>query len=264
MKTVFRSTHKADEKSSGKTVENGGKVGKTPPEKSQETPSLAQNSVLEDRKNLRVLRFFVNEDGAIDFARMHGKTVEELKAFVKRPEVRKNLEIESSVSKEGEKDDGFGTMEANALLDLLSVIEVPVASKLYGVPIEVAREAFVFKPEVREKINPSMIKLLNKWGPAIAKTWKDEVGFVLVMGTALNIQIQTMHALESKRKAKPAENTSRIIPIRPGESETSRSVPPPVSAPVQAPPAPLVQGDRSQIKLSGKESLDLDSVGFEL
>jgi hypothetical protein len=264
MKTVGRPMHKDGDKSSAKTVDNGAKVAKTAPENSQKNTQMGQNSPFEDRKNLRVLRFFVADDGTVDFSRMQGKTVEDLKNFVRRPEVKKNLNLETAQTG-GEKDEGFGTLEANALLDVLCGIEAPVASRLYGVPFDICHEAFQFAPEVRSKINPSMIRLLNKWAPLILKTWKDEVGFALVMGSAVNLQIQTMRLLEKKRKDKVDGATKTVIPIRSAESSNPIPQPPPPVPQSSAPShAPAVSAQSpSQINLTAKESLNLDAVGFE-
>jgi hypothetical protein len=137
----------------------------------------------------------------------------------------------------------FSEMEANALLDLLQGIEQPMASKIYGVPYEITRQAFVFTDDMRKRINPAMVKILNKWAPTILRNWKDELGFVLVFGSALNMQVQTMHHLESKRKK---EIAAPVTPIRP-------ETPKPEKTETKSP--------ESSLRLEAKEGLNLDTVG---
>jgi hypothetical protein len=149
----------------------------------------------------------------------------------------------------------FSDMEANALLDLLQGIEQPAASKIYGVPYEITRQAFVFTDDMRKRINPAMVKILNKWAPTILRNWKDEVGFILVFGSALNMQIQTMHHLENKRKREAAATAPlAVVPIKPEKTDAvAKTEIPKNTAPV--PP---------NINLPGKDSVDLDNVGVGL
>jgi hypothetical protein len=173
------------------------------------------------------LSFFLTEDGKPDFARMHPSTKEKMSAFVRDSSVLSELGISPEKAKENLLDIGFSEDEANGILDLLGGIDSVAASKIYGIPLEVTSEAFRFTTEHRKKINPPLIRLLNKWGPAVIKTWKDEIGLGIVIASVLNTQVQLMHILEARRK-----RTTPRAPVTQMPSPVEKA---PAPAPVEAP-----------------------------
>jgi hypothetical protein len=159
------------------------------------------------------ISFNVTPEGSPDWERMLPKTRAQLTDLLKDKSVQKELGISESQAKEI-SELGFGDDEANALLDLLSKIDSVAASKIYGVPMEVTVQAFEFTPDHRKKINPPLTRVLNKWGPAILKTWKDEIGLTMILFAVLNSQVTVMHILEAKRKRNaPAPAPAKVTPI---------------------------------------------------
>jgi len=55
---------------------------------------------------------------------------------------------------------------------------------------------------------------LNKWGPAIVKTWKDEIGLGIVFFAVLNAQVRFMHILDEQRKKNLPATPEKVTPIK--------------------------------------------------
>jgi len=167
------------------------------------------------------ISFNTTPEGAPDWERMLPKTKSQLTEILRSKAVQKELGISPEEAREA-IEAGFGEDEANALLDLLSGINSVAASKIYGVPGEITSVAFKFSEDHRKKINPPLSRVLNKWGPAILKTWKDEIGLGLVLLATLNAQIRLMHMLEDRRKknlpAQPPAKVSSISEVKPAET----------------------------------------------
>jgi hypothetical protein len=152
-----------------------------------------------EREKPNRISFNVTPEGNPDWERMLPKTKAQLTDLLKSKSVQKELGITEQQAKEI-SEIGFGEDEANALLDLLQAIDSMGAAKIFGVPMQVTSEAFAFTLDHRKKMNPPLTRLLNKWGPSILKTWKDEIGFSIIFLSVLNTQVQLMHILEAKRR----------------------------------------------------------------
>lgn len=200
-------------------------------ENSEIPPAESSPAHPEIFENNRRVSFTVDSDGHIDFDKLQDKTKIQLKEIFSRPSELRKLGLSPKVSQEI-SEMGFGEDEANAILGFITTIDAPIAARMYNVPKEIAIKAFTFDDYQRSKLNPPMIRLMNKWGPSVLKTWKDEVGFALIMFSTLSAQVLAMNMLEEQRKAKlPANASPNVTPIN---RETLRQ-----SAPVpQAPPPP--------------------------
>lgn len=165
-------------------------------------PHFEAKPDISDGFTRRVIAFFTNEKGEIAWDRMREATKDDLREFIKRPDVRKNLGLDAETDAAGNKpgEPEFGQDEADAFFDLLQSIERIAGSRFYKVPAEIANQAFTFTPDHRKKLSPVYIRLMNKWGPLALKKWKDEVGAAILTLAIVNSQIQTMHMLEEKRK----------------------------------------------------------------
>lgn len=187
------------------------------PAPSVESPTETKSPL--DRK---VLTFFVNENGEIAWDRMQDGTRDEFKEFVNRPDVRKNLGLETT--EKTIEQLAFGEDEANAFLDLLGGIDSFAAAKLYSIPAEITSQAFTFTPDHRKKLVPVYSRLMNKWAPMMLKTWKDEIGATILTIAVINSQVRVMHMLEDKRK-KNLPASSRVTSI--SDAPTTGSIPVP-------------------------------------
>lgn len=185
--------------------------------------------------------FYVTEGGSPDWERMQPKTKEQLSEILLNPTVQKELGFTREQAEDISKV-GFGEDEANALLDLLGGIDSLAASKIYGIPHVVTSEAFSFSADQRKKINPPLSRILNKWGPSILKTWKDEIGLAMVLTATLNAQVRIMHMLEEKRK--------KNSPARPPQAGVT-----PITQPAQSKP---------EEKTVAKTDDPLENVGFNV
>lgn len=145
------------------------------------------------------ISFYVGADGAPEWDRISPSTKEKLTSILQNAKVQKELGFNKEQAEAISKI-GFDETEANALLDALSGIDSTAASMIYKIPGSVTSEAFAFTPDHRKKINPPLVRVLNKWGPAMLKTWKDEIGLAIVFFAVLNSQVRLMHILEEKRK----------------------------------------------------------------
>ena len=108
----------------------------------------------------------------------------------------------------------MGKDESGMMLDILSLINGSIAGRLYKVPPEVTREAFAYDDFHRKKLAPPLERILNKWSPYVLKTYKDEVGFLMLFAGTLNVQVKTMHVLEAQRRSKnPGTAADNVTPI---------------------------------------------------
>lgn len=182
----------------------------TKPEETQSEKPADHPEIFE---NNRRVAFTVDSEGRIDVEKLQDKTKIQLKEIFSRPSELRKLGLSPSVSKQI-ADNEFGEDEANALLSFITMVDAPIAARLYNVPKSIAKEAFTFDDYHRSKLNPPMIRLMNKWGPSVLKTYKDEVGFALIMFSTLSSQVMVMNALEEKRKASlPANSQPNVTPI---------------------------------------------------
>lgn len=176
---------------------------------SPDAPELPGPEIEREKPNR--ISFNMTPDGAPDWERMLPKTKAQLTELLKSKSVQKELGITEQEAKEI-TEIGFGEDEANAFLDLLSSIDAMAASKIYGVPMEITSRAFAFTPDHRKKITPPMARVMNKWGPAFLKTYKDEIGLAVILFSTLNAQVRVMHMLEEQRR-KNAPAPKPVTPI---------------------------------------------------
>jgi hypothetical protein len=152
----------------------------------------------------------VNDKGLPEWERVSPKTKAQLESILKDKGVQKELGMTPELAKAlTNAVEEFGEDEANALLDVLGGISAIAAGMIFKAPADICREAYSFKPEYRKKLTPSMTRLMNKWGPAVLKTWKDEIGFSLLMLSILKLQHDEMNRLVEKRKK---ESGPRAVP----------------------------------------------------
>ena len=196
----------------------------SPAEPAPEHPEIFENN--------RRVSFTVDADGHIDFDKLQDKTKIQLKEIFSRPSELRKLGLSPQVS-QTISEMGFGEDEANAILNFITTIDAPIASRMYNVPREICVKAFTFDDYQRSKLNPPMIRLMNKWGPSVLKTWKDEIGFALIMFSTLSAQVTAMNILnERHQRTLPANASPNVTPIN---AETLRR---PVSQPSTTPVPP--------------------------
>lgn len=177
------------------------------------TPNLTDTADNTGEKPNRI-SFNVTAEGIPDWERMLPRTKIQLTELLTNKTVQEKLGISPTEAKEVLLT-GFGEDESNALLDLLSGINSVAASRIYQVPTEVTSVAFSFSADHRKKINPPLTRILNKWGPAVIKTWKDEIGLGIVFLSVLNAQVRLMHILEEQRKKKQPRPVTPISKTEP-------------------------------------------------
>jgi len=212
------------------------------PASAQNPPSINDPVIKEnDAEKVNRVSFFVAPDGMPDFERMLPRTKNQLTEMLRNKSVQAQLGITPEEAKKIE-DLGFGEDEANAMLDMISGITSPAASRIYKVPREITSVAFQFTPDHRKKINPPLTRVLNKWGPAILKTWKDEIGLGIVLISVLNAQVTLMHILEARRQA--------ATQVQPPRKVTNIS---------EAAPAPKPEEKTVDAKPSATETIALDA-----
>lgn len=192
-----------------------------------ETPIETKPAHPEIFENYHRVSFTVDSDGRIDTSRLQDKTRIQLKEIFSRPSELEKLGLTPAVSKEI-SEMGFGEDEANAILTFLTSIDAPIASRLYQVPKDICVKAFTFDDYHRKKLNPPMIRLMNKWGPSVLKTWKDEIGFALIMFSTLSAQVTAMNFMhEQRKKETPAPaNVTSITDARAASATPPQSISP--------------------------------------
>ena len=121
-----------------------------------------------------------------------------------------------------------GDDEANALLDLMQPICSTAASRIYGIDGKITSRAFQFTADHRKRINPPLVRVMNKWLPSMVKRWSDEIGLAIVLSSVVNAQVKVMHMMaDAEKRAQVVSKEKEVTPI---------SAP----APVVLAPAPAV------------------------
>lgn len=165
-----------------------------------------------DKKNNDRISFYIDENGIPQWDRLSPRTTEQLKVIFGNKDSQAKLGFVPPTVKEV-YEQGFDETEANALLDLLQIIKAAAASKMFEVPHEITSRAFTDTELQRSKQVKPITKLLNKWGPSLLKTWKDEIGAGIVFVSVTNAQVQMMKHLDAQRK-KSQPQPVREIPNR--------------------------------------------------
>jgi hypothetical protein len=150
----------------------------------------------------------VDDNNFPQWDRLHPKTVDQLRAILSDKNCQKKLGIAEPVKEVHEQ--GFDDTEANGLLDLLQTIKAAGASKVFDVPYDITSQAFTDTELQRNKMVPPITKLLNKWGPSILKTWKDEIGAGIIFISVTNAQIKMMRHLEAAKKRTGPQNVKEM------------------------------------------------------
>lgn len=197
----------------------------SPAADANQNETVSQPSHPEIFETNRRVAFTVDEDGRIDLSRLQDKTKIQLREIFSKSSELEKLGISAPVAREL-SEIGFGEDEANAILNFITTIDAPIASRMYQVPKDICVEAFTFDDFHRRKLNPPMIRLLNKWGPSVLKTWKDEVGFALIMFSTLSAQVTAMNFLHEKRKRELPDNVTPIT-----QNRAAAAAPPPSISP---------------------------------
>jgi hypothetical protein len=132
----------------------------------------------------------------------------------KRGRPKKDNVIEISTPTPDVNDD-----EANMVLDLLTPVCTTAAKRIYNVSDAVADAAFQFTPEHRRKINPPLVRVLNKWLPLLIRKYADEIGLGIVLFSVINAQVKVMRMLDATEKAQQRKTP----PPPPTEIPTSKA-----------------------------------------
>ena len=114
----------------------------------------------------------------------------------------------------------IGNDEAEALLDLIQPVTRFAAKKIYKISDTVAEQAFIFSPDHRRKINPPLIRVMNKWLPMLIKKFADELGLGIILFSVVNSQIKVMQMLDYQEKQRIAEKEKVITPITQAETQS--------------------------------------------
>jgi hypothetical protein len=177
-----------------------------------------------ETEKLNRISFFVSNEGTPEWNRIAPQTKARLAAILQNPQVQKELGFTKEEAKEI-SELGFGEDEANTILDLLGTADSFAASLIYKVPADICSQAFSFSPDHRKKINPPLQRVLNKWAPAVLKTWKDEIGLAMILFATLNAQIRVMHMLDERRKKNIPRPVTPITPITEAPKPAEPAIP---------------------------------------
>jgi|ERR1700761_2394975 len=175
---------------------------------SQATEATAANS--ETVKTNERISFYIDDNGLPQWDRISPKTVDQLRAIFESKDSHKKLGIAPPPDTKEAYEVGFDATEANALLDLLQIVKAYGASKAFDVPVDITTKAFTDTELQRSKMVPPIAKLMNKWGPSLLKTWKDEIGAGIIFVAVTNAQVQVMRHLEAQRKANSPQPVTEI------------------------------------------------------
>lgn len=171
-------------------------------ESSAAPPSLPAESAASETASQKVndrISFYIGEDGLPQWDRISPKTIDQLRSILNSSDAVERLGVKRETVKEAHEL-GFDATEANALLDLLEILKAAGASKIFDVPHEITSRAFKDTELQRSKMVPPITKVLNKWGPSLLKTWKDEIGAAIIFVSVTNAQTQMMRHLDAQRK----------------------------------------------------------------
>lgn len=195
------------------------------------------------------LVYYPDKDGNPDFSRMQPRVMENFRKFYARAENLKAIGIAQSESiSASAPSELFGADEVNAFYDGLGFVDAVIAAKLYGVPFEMAQEAFTFDEFQRGKLTPRTQRLLNKWGPKVLAQWKDEIGLGIVLAATVSAHSRKLKKIRRLPATAPAP-----APEKPVEKTVSSiSDAKPASQPRTTPERPQT------------DAVDLENIGFNI
>src|SRR5260370_3474404 len=162
-----------------KTKRDAGKpADRVAPQNKPPAPSPPVAVADEENSPRVALVYYRDEQGNADFARMQPRVKENFRKFFENADNRKAIGLVAApeTTGTGKKEELFGADEVTVMYDALGFIDAVIGCKLYGVPFEMAQEAFTFTDFQRQKLSAPTVRVLNKWAPKILAQWKDEIG----------------------------------------------------------------------------------------
>lgn len=235
-----------------KTKRSAGKPAqsevRTPAEATKPAAKPANVEQSESASDPRVaLVYYKDRDGKPDFVRMQERVKENFRAFFSDPDNRKGIGlVAAEPSKAAVSSDLFGQDEVEVFYNGLEFIDAVVASKLYGVPYELAAEAFTFDELQRRKLSGPTLRVINKWGPAILAKYKDEIGLGIILFSSVTAQTRKLKKLRREKSPEPANKVRSI-------SEDKPATPAPRTTPEQP------------VASTASDSVDLETeIGFHI
>lgn len=194
---------------------------------------------VEPQDDISRLSFAVDSQGNVLWDRMRGKTKEQLKDILTKPETAKALGITQEQASQAVEV--FDPAWTGSLYDSLGKIEAMVAGGMLKLSPEVTERVFTYSTMEKEKLAGPTAKVINKYAAVWMVQFKDEIAlaFLLVTMTLMKVQI-----------AKTLAATMNV--------NQSREV---TQAPASAPPAPskTAQEEISELERMAKENPPQDA-----
>ncbi len=181
-----------------------------PREEPRETPSESEDGL--ERKSFA---FFVDKNNNVQWDRMREKTKEELRAFLKRPDISKALGVEVPA----EVIELMSVEWCANLYDTIGTIEATMASKWKGVPKEIAEQAFAYSEFEKSQLGPPTARVINKYATDWMVRFKDEIALAFLLITITMAKIQLCNALMVQQRG-PVP----VTPVTPIDGEKKEVV----------------------------------------
>src|SRR6267142_2790077 len=167
-------------------------------EEPREIPSESEDGL--ERKSFA---FFVDSKNNVQWDRMREKTKEELRAFLKRPDIAKALGVEAPA----EMIELMSVEWCANLYDTIGTIEAAMASKWKGVPKEIAEQAFAYSAFEKSQLGPPTARVINKYATDWKVRFKDEMALAFLLITITMAKIQLCNALMIQQRPVPVPAT---------------------------------------------------------
>lgn len=184
-----------------------------PREEPREMPSESEEGL--ERKSFA---FFVDAKNNVQWDRMREKTKEELRAFLKRPDIAKALGVEAPA----EVIELMSVEWCASLYDTIGTIEAAMASKWKGVPKEIAEQAFAYNAFEKAQLGPPTARVINKYATDWMVRFKDEIALAFLLITITMAKIQLCNALIAQQAQQT--RTTASAPVTPIDSKKEEVV----------------------------------------
>lgn len=173
------------------------------PEKLPEVVTESDTPTADEKKLL--LAFYFDENGKVDFDRMHGRKLEQLKEVLALPEISALIGKPQTVP---EISRMFEPEWAGTFLDGIFIVSGVIAKKFSGISSEACSKAFKLTPTEKEMASPIFAKIIDKYVDRykidFVKEFKEEIVLVIMVSAMMKTKFSYARELDAMAKKRPS------------------------------------------------------------
>jgi hypothetical protein len=153
-------------------------------------------------------RVALTPEGDVDLERMNPKSIEKLRIAVNSPAVQKNI-LKAPATEPEKREPVLPEFVVNKMYDAVSMLEVAVATRFFGVDSGVAERVLPFNEKEKSFLVPSTAAVIDKHSGEWFRKYKEEAVLISMLVTTISakiVQLRFQLALleEQKRARVPA------------------------------------------------------------